>query len=151
MTGNVRDLITGGVLALTGIFFCIRSLDYPLGTIRQMGPGYFPLALGILLVIIASAIMTSAFFRSPEPFEIEWRAFFSILASVAVFALAFRYLGLVPAVFFSVVVAACASPQSSLRGILILAVMTALSAWLLFPVLLELPMPPFAGFLRWNF
>jgi hypothetical protein len=51
------DRISGGFLLLLGLFVAWERRVLPLGTHSHPGPGYFPLVLSILLVILGSILV----------------------------------------------------------------------------------------------
>lgn len=89
------------------LFFCIGvgalvKLPGYLGTAASMGPGYFPMLLGICLVIFGGGSM---FFgvRSSEKLElgpVPFLPLIMILAGVVAFSFLLRPVGLVVALFF---------------------------------------------------
>ena len=90
---------------------------YPIGTLRQMGPGYFPLALGVLLIIlgimIAGTAIGGAASEDEDVIELrpQWWGWFCIIAGPALFILLGRYGGMLPATFACVFVAALGDRQ----------------------------------------
>lgn len=62
-----KDLAGGLLLAITGAAVALRATHYSLGTLNRMGPGYFPLALGVLLAVCGVLIVINALFASPAP------------------------------------------------------------------------------------
>lgn len=54
-----RELASAGVMALAGLAVSLASVTYELGDAFNMGPGYFPLVLGVILVVLS---LITAFF-----------------------------------------------------------------------------------------
>ena len=53
-----KDFTSGVMFTLTGAAFAWSSAtEFTVGTASQMGPGYFPLVLGLLLVLLGGFIM----------------------------------------------------------------------------------------------
>lgn len=48
-----RELMSAAVLALAGVAVTYASVSYELGDAFNMGPGYFPLVLGLILMVLA--------------------------------------------------------------------------------------------------
>jgi hypothetical protein len=143
---SIIDRATGGaVLAAIGIAMIVIGWDYPTGRLRQMGPGYVPMAVGVLICAMAALILwfdlTDRNSR-PAP-KMDWRGLIFISAAILVFAGLVERAGLVPAMFCAVVVSKFADPDNRVLGILIYAVLATLAAWGLFILLLELPIPAF--------
>lgn len=55
-----KDFFSGLVYLAIGGTFAVGANSYTIGTGARMGPGYFPLLLGILLAIIGAVIMFKA-------------------------------------------------------------------------------------------
>jgi len=55
-----KDFFAGLLYAVVGGAFAIGATGYNLGTAARMGPGYFPLMLGVLLGVIGLYIMFKA-------------------------------------------------------------------------------------------
>ena len=49
---NPRDFLAGLLFIAIGVATVIGASDYPLGTIRNIGPGYYPILLGIALALL---------------------------------------------------------------------------------------------------
>lgn len=116
---------------------------YPIGTLRQMGPGFFPLALGLLLVLLGGLVLLEPAAReSEEPVEpFDGRAFACVAGAIAAFLLLGRTVGLLPAAFALVLLGALADRRNRPRTALALAAAATAFAVLLFAVLLGLPFP----------
>ena len=103
-----------------------RSAHYHIGTLRMMGPGYFPLALGIILIVTGLYIVAKACFIGPGRAQApvrppQWKAWALISLSIAAFVAAADYLGLIPAAFAVVFVAALGDRRNSWQGATLLA------------------------------
>jgi hypothetical protein len=51
-----RDFASGLVHTLVGVAFVLRARTHHVGTGATMGPGYFPLILGVILVLLGVVI-----------------------------------------------------------------------------------------------
>ena len=49
---NQKDFAAGVIYVLAGAGFGIGAINYKVGDAARMGPGYFPLMIGILLTVI---------------------------------------------------------------------------------------------------
>lgn len=123
MTINMRDAACGGIFILIGVFFGAQAFYLPLGTALRMGPGYFPLVLSAVLILLGAIIAAKAVGKAPEEFgAVPWRGLVLLLASVAFFGFSVRGIGLVPALFIVCFASAFASRRMTLPFALILAV-----------------------------
>ncbi|MGB6119601.1 MAG: tripartite tricarboxylate transporter TctB family protein [Mesorhizobium sp.] len=50
------DLVAGLLAVVVGIVALVEAWNYPFGTTRNMGPGYFPIVLSVLLIIFGLGI-----------------------------------------------------------------------------------------------
>jgi cytochrome c biogenesis protein CcdA len=58
-----RDVIAGTLFVLIGVFAVLVARAYPAGSAMRMGPGYFPLVLGWLLIVLGAWVGLRAFRR----------------------------------------------------------------------------------------
>ena len=77
-----RDYAGGMLMTAIGLAAAIQGARYPIGELSRMGPGFFPVALGVLLALAGLAIALSArFSRSTGSLEArapEWRGWLCI-------------------------------------------------------------------------
>lgn len=124
MQFNTRDLLSGGIVCAIGLFFALTAVrTLPIGTPLRMGPGFFPVAVGLIVTLIGLAIAAGAWKTPPAEAtdSIRLRPILMISASILAFLATVRGAGLMPAVFLVVVLARAADPQSRLAGTLVLA------------------------------
>jgi hypothetical protein len=98
MTINRKDAAAGALFIALGLIFGLNAyLNLDLGTNVRMGPGYFPLLLSGVLVVLGAAILFHAFAVEDEAWgAIAWRGMFFILLGPVAFGLTLAGLGLVP-------------------------------------------------------
>jgi hypothetical protein len=58
-----HDLLAGGTFVVIGLAFAVPSGRYELGSALQMGPGYYPLVLGGLLVVLGVGVAVEGLLR----------------------------------------------------------------------------------------
>jgi hypothetical protein len=141
----LKDGLAGVVFVAIGLAFAFIGQTYALGTTGQMGPGYFPTVLGVILVVLGGAIVVQAFLSPDlerEPFgRIPWRALAMTLAAVMVFGLTVRGLGVAPAVFLSALLSALSSRTNSPLAAAAIGIGLAVLGVLIFIVALSLRLP----------
>jgi hypothetical protein len=138
----MREVVSGLALMIGGAAYAFGAIaTLPLGTLRHLGPGMFPMGLGGLLFLIGLGIFIPALFRSEKLPLIKLRVLFAVLAAVAAFALLINYFGLFPAIFACTVLSSLATPGNRPLVVLLLSIFLMLIAWLIFIVLLQLPIP----------
>jgi hypothetical protein len=145
-----KDLLGGALMLLLGLGTAYQASQYRLGTLSNMGPGYFPLALGIILAATGLLILLSGLRTAPAILATrrrpEWRGWLCICAGVALFAVIGRYGGLLPATFLSVFIAALGDRKNTLLSSTVLAAAMTLICVVVFWWLLKIQLP----LLRWG-
>ena len=141
----LKDLLAGLVFIGFGLAFAIEATSYDIGTALRMGPGYFPLVLGGILVVLGIVIIAKGFVagEGAEIGSIPWRAMALILAALLFFGATIRGLGVVPAVFVTALVAGFAGRRSGLVWPFVIAVGLTVVSVLIFVEALQLPLPLF--------
>ena len=51
-----KDVAAGLLFAAIGLATAIVASEYPLGTMRSIGPGYFPIMIGIVLALLGAGV-----------------------------------------------------------------------------------------------
>lgn len=139
---NYRDILGGLALMLVGAFAAIHAATYlNVGTIARMGPGLFPAALGVILAGFGVVIAISALFRDANMESVDLRSFLAISGSVVAFAATVQSFGFAPAIIVTALVASRADSKLSLVATLILGVVLAVVATLIFQVGLRVQVP----------
>jgi len=156
MNKLTRDHVGGALLLVTGIVVVIAGVGYGMGTLRQMGSGFFPVVLGVLLALIgamllASAGRVSAGTAEPPPETahlagpvVQWRGWLCIVAGLLAFVVLGQHGGLVPASFASVFIAALGDRANSVRAAATLAAVLTAAGVAVFHVGLHLALPLFS-------
>lgn len=143
-----KDSVAGlGLIGAGGLYALYAVATLPIGSLTQMGPGMFPLGLGVLLSIFGASLLVPAFGDSEKPLRIDWRILGTVLASIAAFALLIRPAGLLPAVFATAIIASFSMPQRKYLTTLILCVVLSVLIWFVFIFLLSIRIP----LIQWRF
>ena len=128
-------------MVLSGIAL-YGSSDLSAGSLKQIGPGMLPRALGVLLGIIGIAQVVGALIRDGASMDRwQWRGAVFVLGAALVFAFAIRPLGILVAVPAAMLLAAFASDESTWKETLVFAVLMTAGCYLLFKTMLGLPIP----------
>ena len=127
-----------------GVYLIIDGVAYGTGTVRRMGPGFFPVAIGTLLAILALGIVLELFVGGGAR-RIDWpiRPILFVTASMLVFAGLVEITGIVPAAFLLVVVGSCADSSTTPLRAIVSGVVLAGIGWLVFIRGFGLPLEPF--------
>ena len=135
-----KDVLAGFLFVAIGVATVAGASDYPLGTIRNIGPGYFPIMLGVILVLLGAAIAVKGFAFNAEPVDdLAIRPLFMVTAAVVAFGLMVRPMGLAVATVALVAISSLAGRDFNVLRVAALSVgLAALSAGV-FIYLLGLP------------
>ena len=161
------ELVVGAFLFLFGALTSVYSLKLNVGTINEIGTGFFPLSLGILLMVLSSVYLAQIVLRlrkvalkektqgSPEVapaaigaktsiFSKIGRPAVNVIAlagSMIFFALFLNTLGYPLCTFLMLIVLLRVLGLKNWIAILIIAVISAAGSWLLFAKLLKILLP----------
>jgi hypothetical protein len=151
--------LSAGILFIIVSAVCFTLVkDLSFGTSRNMGPGYFPMALTIILfalglIVTAQSLLGRAEAEPRASTERDImqgiRALVAVLGSLVVFGLLVRPVGLATAIFLSVLVGSRGMRIYPLRTAILLALGLSAVCCLAFVALLGLPIPLFGIILGW--
>ena len=150
-----RDFYAGGVMVLLGAGVIVQCTVYNLGTLMHMGPGFFPMTLGVILTLLGLLIMGTAAVAPLSdnerilPEQPEWRGWICIILSPLFFIVFGLNGGMAPATFMCVFVAALGDRTATLRNSFLLALGVTFFGVNLFGCLLKVPFPIFQGWFSW--
>jgi hypothetical protein len=154
-----KDFYSGLMFLVVGVAFAWGATNYTIGEGARMGPGYFPLMLGILLALIGLFITFEALVVETEDGEpigkAAWKPLVFIIASNLVFGvllaglpkLGIPAMGLIVAIYALTFVAALAGEEFKAKEVAILATALAIGSYLAFIVLLKLQFPVWPSFI----
>jgi len=148
---NQKDVWAGILFVGFGAFFTGMARQYELGEAANMGAGYFPTLLGILLtllglIVVAGGMSPNA--ASDRVARFSWRTLIFVLGPVGLFGILLNSLGLVLAIASLIIIASYASHEFRLREALTNAVVLTALSLLVFLWGLNLPFqlwPAFGG------
>jgi Tripartite tricarboxylate transporter TctB family len=154
-----KDLFAGLMFMVTGTGFAWRASHYTVGSGARMGPGYFPLILGVMLAVIGVAVAVKSFLsgnpQSDKVGKIAWRPLVFIILANLVFGAAIGGLpsmglppmGLIVGIFLLTFIASNAGSEFNFKEVGILACILAVISYVAFVVLLKLQFPVWPSFL----
>lgn len=140
-----RDFLAGLLFIAVGASGFAIALSYPYGSLQQMGPGFFPRSLGVILAGFGLVTMIRGL-RSGERVGGAWGWFpLAVLTvSMAAFGWLMEHVGLVPSVAALVVASALAGREFRWGEAALLAVAMSLLTVAIFVWGLGLPYELFA-------
>jgi hypothetical protein len=108
-----KDFWTGVFYLAFGALALWIARDYPLGSAGRMGPGYFPIALSLLLMALGAYVLMKGLTREGEPLgQFAWRVAFVVLVATVAFGYLLERAGLIIALFVLISGSALASMNS---------------------------------------
>ena len=147
LLSSKKDYYAGALMTLIGVGSVLEARHYNTGTLFHMGPGFFPIILGVIMTCLGLLIAAVAASSSsaeddqlvmPNP---EWRAWACILAGPILFIFLGNWGGLIPATFACVFVSAMGDRESTWLNSLLLAVGVTAVGVALFSYLLQVSLP----------
>ncbi|MFV0383800.1 tripartite tricarboxylate transporter TctB family protein [Paracoccus sp. (in: a-proteobacteria)] len=145
ITDRLGDIVAGLVTGGIGLFIIVEARRYDMGSLHSMGPGYFPVMLGTIMLVLALFMLATAqpgdARLAPEKGQLRGIAF--LTAAFGAFALTIESRGIVVAVSLAVFLSALANRRTPVLAALVLALATAAISALIFRVGLGLQMKAF--------
>ena len=154
-----KDFFSGLMFMIVGIAFAWGATNYKIGDSARMGPGYFPLMLGVLLAVLGAVIT----FKSMVVETVDgekvgswaWKPLFFIICANLMFGLMlgglpsikFPAFGLIIAIYALTLIAALAGDEFKIKEVLVLATVLAVMSYLAFILLLKLQFPVWPAFI----
>ena len=145
---------TGLIYMGAGVAFAWGATAYNVGNAARMGPGYFPLILGVLLAILGAVVTFKSMVAETEDGEKigawAWKPLFFIIAANLIFgvlmgglpSIKLSAMGMIAAIYVLTIISSLASEEFKFKEIVILATVLAVMSYLAFIVLLKLQFPP---------
>jgi hypothetical protein len=155
-SANKRDYYAGALVALIGAGAAYQGSSYGIGSLAQMGSGFFPTMIGLGMVLIGAAIAATGGGAAPAttgledphhaPVGMDWRGWIAIISGVCLFMALCEYVGLLPAIFACVFVSAMGSTTTSWKEAAVLSAGVTVFGILLFSYFLQVQIPILRGF-----
>jgi len=150
---NKKDILSGLLVLGLGIATVVGSFNYTIGTLARMGPGYFGLMSGLLLIFLslpllvrgAKAYLRSREFEAPEeevaPRRYNARVWFFVSAAMLSFVFLSFNVGFVAASFSLVFLACLADRTNTLKEAFFLASALTIFVVVVFYYFLKIQIP----------
>ena len=151
-----KDYLGGALMVVIGASALHAAQSYRIGSLSQMGPGFFPASLGVLMMFMGVLIALSARRSKPaakgkdggeasfHPTTLpDMRAAVCIIVSIVAFIILGSYGGLLPATFAITFISAMGDRTNTVMQSLLLAIVMCLIAIGVFWYALQLQLPLF--------
>lgn len=154
-----KDFFSGLMFMVTGVAFAWGATNYNIGTGARMGPGYFPLYLGVLMTILGAVITFKALvietIDGDKIGKWAWRPLFFIIFANFVFGVLLAGLpsfgipafGLIVGIYALVFIASMAESDWKFKPTLVLATVLAAGSYAAFVLALKLQFPVWPEFI----
>jgi hypothetical protein len=148
-----KDFFSGLMFLVIGGAFALGATSYTIGTSARMGPGYFPMMLGVIMAILGAVVLFySLIVETPggDPVTaFAWKPIIYILGANLAFgvmlvglpSIGLRSSGMFAAIYLLTILASKAGNEFKIKEVLILGTILSLISYLAFIVLLKLQMP----------
>jgi hypothetical protein len=155
LTKRHKEYSGGALMFALGLWAVLQGATYQVGTLEDMGPGFFPVAVGALLALsgcttVWLATRIPADKREAVPPAPEWRGWICIVASLVAFVVLGSTLGLLAATFATVFIAALGDRHNTARNAFLLAASVCVIAVVVFWWALKIQLPLFQWNWSWN-
>lgn len=153
-----RDFFSGALFCAFGVAFAWGATTYNVGTGARMGPGYFPLIVGVLIAIMGALITAKSMVVDTEDGEpvgrIAWQPLVFIISANLMFgvllgglpSIGLPPMGLIVAIYALTFIAGLAGDKFSFKASAVLATILAIGSYLAFVVALKLQFPVWPTF-----
>ena len=154
-----KDFFAGLMFAVVGGAFAWGASTYNVGNGARMGPGYFPLMLGILMSLIGLAIMFTSMTAETEDGEPigkwAWKQIVFIISANLAFgillgglpSIGIPAMGLIIGIYALVLISSLAGSEFDLKKVLILATVLAVGSYIAFIWALKLQLQVWPTFI----
>ena len=145
-----QDFFSGLMFMTVGVAFAWGATTYTIGEGARMGPGYFPLMLGLLLAALGAFIVFEAVVVETEDGEpigkLAWKPLGFIIGANLLFgillgglpSIGLPAMGMIVAIYGLTFVSSLAGDEFKLNEVIVLATVLAIGSYLAFIVLLKL-------------
>ena len=144
---NSKDFWSGLMLIAIGAAAVFIARDYPFGTALRMGAGFFPVVLGVALVLFGLYFAARGLHASSTGIEGNWspRALVVLPLAFVAFGVLMEHAGFIPAMLALMAGSAAAGTEFRWGEVLALSVLLTALCVALFIWALGLPYPLIVG------
>lgn len=148
---NRKELWSAALMVFIGMATVIGSTNYNIGSLARMGPGYFPMVLGVILMILGIiALVSPSLEGGPAgdgmeilPAATQIKTWFLVVFSVGAFVVVGKYGGLVPATLILTTLSTLADKGNSVKTAVMVGVILTLMTVAVFHYGLQMQFPLF--------
>jgi hypothetical protein len=154
-----KDFFSGLMFMGVGVAFAWGATSYTVGNGARMGPGYFPLLLGVLLAILGGVITFKALVVETEDGEKigswAWKPLLYIIAANLIFgvllgglpSIKLPAMGMIAAIYALTFVSSLAGEEFNFKEVLVLSTVLSAMSYVAFILLLKLQFAVWPAFI----
>jgi uncharacterized membrane protein YfcA len=148
---NSKDFKAGLLFIFFGMSVTFLAQSYSIGTAAKMGPGYFPLLLGLMLTILGIVVCLKSLSKrkgGERKIPVRIRPVTFVLSSIVLFGLLLYPLGMILSTLFLVTISSIASDEFNIKVAILNAFVLILVILIIFVYFLQFQIPVLPAFLR---
>jgi hypothetical protein len=143
---KILQILPAALLALAGVFVALLGSTYRIGSLTAMGPGFVPVVLGICLVLLAVGLFVGELGGMPETEPgFPLRPVLWVGGGILAWVLLIEAAGFFPASIVQLLFSSLALQKPNWRAITLLALGMTLVSYIVFVMLLGVPVPAFGS------
>lgn len=138
-SANLREMAVAAAIAILGLYMVWEGRSYGIGSVREMGPGYFPVALGCVLTVLgAGLVLAGRGEQRQESFRLK--PLLCIVGAMIAFGYLMPRTGFVPATIALVLLSVLADKGFRLWEVAVLLVVLPVLGYVIFVAVLGMPL-----------
>ena len=139
MTLNKPESVVAACIIIFGAVMAYFGSFYGVGSLQNMGAGYFPVLLGFVTIFFGIATLLEVR-HSPNPFpKIPWRAVVCVFSAILIWSLLVERIGLFPSSVLLVIIGSLGR-KINMRAMILTALLASAAAVLIFIEGFSLPL-----------
>jgi len=154
-----KDFFAGLMFSVVGVGFAVGASTYSIGEGARMGPGYFPLMLGIVLAFLGAVLVFESLVVETEDGEKigkwAWKPLGFIVAANLAFgvllaglpSIGLPAMGMVAGIYGLTLISSLAGDEFKLKEVLVLATILSAGSYVAFIWLLKLQFQVWPSFI----
>ena len=141
---NKAEFAVAASIVLFGAAMAYVGSGYGIGTLSDMGAGYFPVVLGFVAIFFGVLTLLEVRYATSPPPIVRWRAFAGVFLAILVWALLVERIGLFLASLMLVVIGSLGRRTVDIKSMVATAILASTAAVLIFIHGFTLPLQAFA-------
>lgn len=147
MTNGLRprlpDMIACGGIGLFGAAALVIAAGYDFGSLRRMGPGFFPVVTSMFIIVLAAATALETW-RGPVAIRaFKWRPIIFISLAILVWTQLVERVGFAPAMAAMIFISSLSKPPFRPISLALMTVFLTCAGWAIFIWGLGMPLTMF--------